>query len=214
MDARVPQSRIPHLYDAMSKTYDIWGKIAESRVRNRTIELADIIDGQKVLEVAVGTGLTFYEIVKRNPNGANTGVDISEGMLKKAQKRLLPLAGANYQLRMGNAFNLEEETEHFDVLVNSYMFDLIAFKDMDAILREFRRVLKKDGKLILVNMTKGRSFGSGIYSLIARLSPKAFGGCRAVDLSDKLQQNGFEIKTREYHQQLLFPSEIILALKR
>ena len=115
---------------------------------------------------------------------------------------------------MGNAFNLEEETEHFDVLVNSYMFDLIAFKDMDAILREFRRVLKKDGKLILVNMTKGRSFGSGIYSFIARLSPKAFGGCRAVDLSDKLQQNGFEIKTREYHQQLLFPSEIILALKR
>ena len=41
MDARVPQSRIPHLYDAMSKTYDIWGKIAESRVRNRRIELKD-----------------------------------------------------------------------------------------------------------------------------------------------------------------------------
>jgi len=214
MDARVSQSEIPSLYDAMSKTYDIWGKLAESRARNRAIELADIIDGQKILEVAVGTGLTFYEIVKRNPHGANTGIDISEGMLKKAQKRLLSLSDANYQLKTGNAFKLEEETEHYDVLVNSYMFDLIAFNDMDTVLREFRRVLKKDGKLILVSMTKGESFGSGIYSLISRISPKAFGGCRAVNLSDKLQQNGFEIKAREYYQQLLFPSEVILALKK
>ena len=214
MEARVSQSEIPDLYDAMSKTYDIWGKLAETHVRNRTIELAKIIDGQKILEVAVGTGLTFYEIVKRNPNGVNTGVDISEGMLKKAQKRLLSLVGANYQLKIGNAFKLEEETEYFDILVNSYMFDLIAFNDMDTILREFRRVLKKNGKLILVNMTKGKSFGSGIYSWISRISPKAFGGCRAVSLSDKLEQNGFEIKTREYHQQLLFPSEVILALKK
>jgi len=214
MDARVPQSEIPHLYDVMSKTYDIWGKIAESRVRDRIIELAAIIDGQNILEVAVGTGLTFYEIVKRNPHGSNTGVDISEGMLQKAQKRLLPLAGANYQLKAGNALKLEEETEHFDLLINSYMFDLIAFDDMDIVLSELRRVLKKDGKLILANMTKGKSFGSGIYSFISRISPKAFGGCRAVSLSDKLQQNGFEIKAREYHQQLLFPSEVILALKK
>jgi len=68
--------------------------------------------------------------------------------------------------------------------------------------------------MILVNMTQGEAFGSGIYSLIYRISPKAFGGCRGVNLSDKLQQNGFEIITREYHQQLLFPSEVILALKK
>lgn len=214
MDAKVSQNEIPGVYDSLSKTYDIWGKLAETRARNRAIELTEIIDGQKILEVAVGTGLTFYEIVKRNPNGSNTGIDISKGMLKKAEKRLLPLSGANYQLKTGNAFKLEEETEHFDLLVNSYMFDLIAFDDMDTVLREFRRVLKKDGKMILVNMTQGEALGSGIYSLIYRISPKAFGGCRGVNLSDKLQQIGFEIKTREYYQQLLFPSEVILALKK
>ncbi|UCD79400.1 MAG: methyltransferase domain-containing protein [Desulfobacterales bacterium] len=214
MDARVSQNEIPSVYDSMSKFYDIWGRLAETRARNRALELAKIIDGQKILEVAVGTGLTFYEIVKRNPNGSNTGIDISQGMLKKAEKRLLPLSVANYQLKIGNAFNLEEESEHFDLLVNSYMFDLIAFDEMDAVLREFRRVLKKEGRMILVNMTKGESFGSRIYSLIYRVSPKAFGGCRPVNLSDKLQQNGFEIKTREYCQQLLFPSEVILALKK
>ena len=213
MDAKLSQSEIPKVYDSLSKTYDIWGKLVETKARNRALELADIHDGQNILEVAVGTGLAFYEIVKKNPNGTNTGIDISPGMLKKAEKRLLGLSNANYQLKIGNAFKIEEEAEHFDLLVNSYMFDLIAFKEMDGVLMEFKRVLKKGGKLVLVNMTTGESFGSRIYSLIYRISPKLFGGCREVGLSDKLQQNGFDILAREYHQQLLFPSEVILALR-
>jgi hypothetical protein len=63
-------------------------------------------------------------------------------------------------------------------------------------------------------MTLGESFGSGIYSLIYRMSPKAFGGCRGVRLEEKLRQNGFQVKIREYHQQLLFPFEVILALQK
>ena len=211
MEARVPQSEIPAVYDSLSKTYDIWGKLAETRARNRAIELADIKDGQTILEVAVGTGLGFYEIVQRNPNGTNIGVDISRGMLQKAEKRLGKLTAVNYELKIGNAFKLEAEDEHFDLLVNSYLFDLIAFDAMDAIVEEFKRVLKKGGKLILVNMTEGESFGSGIYRLIYRLAPKAFGGCRGVELSAKLAQHGFEVASREYYQQLGFPSEVILA---
>jgi ubiquinone/menaquinone biosynthesis C-methylase UbiE len=213
MDAKISQSEIPGVYDSLSTTYDIWGKLAETKARNRALELADIHDGQMILEVAVGTGLAFFEIVKKNPGGTNIGIDISSGMLKKAEKRLQSLAGANYQLKIGNAFEIEEESQRFDVLLNSYMFDLIAFNEMDAILTEFKRVLKKDGKLILVSMTTGESLGSGIYSLISRISPKLFGGCRGVRLSEKLQQNGFQVIIREYHQQLLFPSEVILALK-
>lgn len=213
MEARVAQSDIPGVYDKLSKTYDIWGKLAETRARDRAIELADIADGQTILEVAVGTGLGFYDIVQRNPNGRNIGVDISPGMLQKAEKRLGKLAGVNYELKIGDAFNLDQDSESVDILVNNYMFDLIAFEEMNTILDEFRRVLKKGGKLILVNMTEGESFGSGIYSLIYRLSPKSFGGCRGVKLGDKLQKHGFEVKTREYYQQLRFPSEVILASK-
>jgi ubiquinone/menaquinone biosynthesis C-methylase UbiE len=113
----------------------------------------------------------------------------------------------------GNAFKLEAESQYFDVLVNGYMFDLIAFDAMDSVLAAFRRVLKKGGKLVLANMTPGETFGSGIYSLIYRMSPKLFGGCRGGRLSEKLQQNGFQIITREYHQPLLFPSEVIPASK-
>ena len=58
-------------YDSLSKTYDIWRKLAETRARNRAIELAEIKDSHNILEVAVGTGLGFFEIVQKNPNGTN-----------------------------------------------------------------------------------------------------------------------------------------------
>ena len=36
MDAKVYQSEIPDIYDSMSKFYDIWVKLGESRARNRS----------------------------------------------------------------------------------------------------------------------------------------------------------------------------------
>jgi ubiquinone/menaquinone biosynthesis C-methylase UbiE len=213
LDARLSQKDIVTLYDSLSRVYDLWGTLAESRARKRAIELADIKDGQKILEVAVGTGLAFYEIVKRNRNGQNLGIDISPGMLNKAEKRLRKLAGGNYELKLGNAFHLPAEDGQFDLVVNNYMFDLIPFDQMDLILSEFKRVLKKEGKLILVNMTVGERWGSGLYDLIYRLSPKSIGGCRGIMLSDKLKGQGFTVEAREYLQQLLFPSEVIMAWK-
>jgi hypothetical protein len=45
------------------------------------------------------------------------------------------------------------------------------------------------------------------------LSPKAMGGCRGVQLTEKLKQHGFTVEAREYYQQMLFPSEVIAAHK-
>ncbi|MCX5910829.1 MAG: methyltransferase domain-containing protein [Deltaproteobacteria bacterium] len=212
-DARLSQEDIVPLYNSLSGLYDIWGALAESRARKRAIGLAEIRDGMKILEVAVGTGLAFNEIVRRNPNGLNLGIDISPGMLAKAKKRLTKLRGANYELKLSSAFDLPAQDEEFDLLMNNYMFDLIAFKEMDAILAEFKRVLKKGGKLIFVNMTVGERFGSDLYDLIFRLSPKTIGGCRGIQLSGRLLNHGFQVVSREYHQQMLFPSEVIAACK-
>jgi ubiquinone/menaquinone biosynthesis C-methylase UbiE len=214
LDARISQDDIPSLYDSLSKTYDIWGKLAESKARNRAVELAEIRDGQNILEVAVGTGLAFYEIVRRNPHGNNVGIDISSGMLERAKDRLKKLSEANYALKIGSAFDLEIEDETIDLLMNNYMFDLMLFEDVDKVLKEFKRVLRKEnGRLILVNMTEGEHFGSNLYDFIFRLSPKTMGGCRGVRLSEKLKEHGFKVERREYHQQLLFPSEVIVAHK-
>jgi ubiquinone/menaquinone biosynthesis C-methylase UbiE len=210
-DARVSQDHIGSMYDNIAPIYDLWGKLAESRARNRAIELAEIKDGQNILEVAVGTGLAFYEIVKRNPTGKNTGIDLSQGMLERAERRVGRISRAHYSLGVGTAFDLSIEDESIDILMNNYMFDLIPFKDMDKILMEFKRVLKKDGRLILVNMTEGERFGSKLYDFIYTISPKIIGGCRGVTLTEKLQRHGFKVEVREYFQQMLFPSEVILA---
>lgn len=213
MDARVSQDEIGHVYDGIAGIYDIWGRLTEARARDRALELAEIQDGQHILEVAVGTGLAFYEIVRHNPHGHNLGIDLSKGMLEKAERRLRMLGQVNYSLRVGTAFDLPLEDESVELLVNNYMFDLIAFEDMGRVLAEFKRVLRKGGKLILVNMTEGERWGSQIYDRVYNLSPKLMGGCRGVKLSGKLQEYGFKVDVREYYQQLLFPSEVIRAYK-
>ena len=213
LDAVVPQSEIGSLYDGISRFYDVWGKLTESRARERALELADIKDGATVLEVAVGTGLMFEQIVRRNPGGKNIGVDLSKGMLEKARRRLAKLGEKNYSLSIGDAAALEIGSDSVDVLVNNYMFDLLSFEEMDRVLAEFRRVLKPGGKMVLVNMTKGRGIGGGIYDWVYRLFPRAMGGCRGVEFSGRLGRLGFRVERREFVRQMLFPSEVILARK-
>jgi ubiquinone/menaquinone biosynthesis C-methylase UbiE len=212
-EARIPQSRISAVYDLNAPVYDIWGTLTESKARRRAIELTGIVDGSDILEVAVGTGLAFIEIVKRNPNGTNTGIDLSEGMLARARKRLKKAGSANYALSKASALDLPIATDSIDILFNNYMFDLMTPDDIDRALVEFRRVLKRDGRLVLINMTKGEKKGSCLYEKVYRAFPALMGGCRGVTLSERLQSHGFTVVTREYRQQMLFPSEIILATK-
>lgn len=211
--ARVSQQEAAGLYDRLAKFYDIWGKLTETRARNRALALADIRNGQSILEVAVGTGLAFVEIVEKNPEGRNFGIDISPGMLEKARRRLRQTGLENFTLSLGSALDIHAENESFDLLLNNYMFDLLDENDWPKVLQQFHRVIKPGGKLVLANMTEGEKSGSGIYEKLYRLSPALMGGCRGVRLSGPLRQNGFEVRSREYFQQALFPSEVILATK-
>jgi ubiquinone/menaquinone biosynthesis C-methylase UbiE len=58
----------------------------ESKARQRALEIAKIQNGEKILEVALGTGLNFVEILKRNPNGWVDGIDVSTKMVERARK--------------------------------------------------------------------------------------------------------------------------------
>ncbi len=213
LDAKVAQNEIGALYDSKAWFYDVWAYFTESKARYRALELAKIHNNQSVLEVAVGTGLMFSDIVQRNSKGENIGIDISEGMLSKAKRRLSKQQNENYSLSIGSAFNLKVKDASIDMLVNNYMFDLIPFNQMDSVIDEFNRVLKQNGKLLLINMTKSERFGASLYENLYSLSPRLMGGCRGVQLTDLLTQHGFRIEVREYIQQMLFPSEVILAYK-
>ncbi len=213
LDAKVAQNEIGALYDSKVWFYDVWAYFTESKARYRALELAKIHNNQSILEVAVGTGLMFSDIVQRNSKGENIGIDISQGMLSKAKRRLSKQQNENYSLSIGSAFNLKVKDASIDMLVNNYMFDLIPFNQMDSVIDEFNRVLKQNGKLLLINMTKSERFGASLYENLYSLSPRLMGGCRGVQLTDLLTQHGFRIEVREYIQQMLFPSEVILAYK-
>jgi ubiquinone/menaquinone biosynthesis C-methylase UbiE len=211
--ASVSQEDASGLYDGIAKYYDKWASLTETRPRRLALKLAAIKDGQHVMEVAAGTGLAFLEVVRSNPHGRNVGIDLSPGMLARAKDRLDAAGCTNFELSTGTALDIQQPPESFDVLLNSYMFDLIDNEVWPKILAEFRRVLKPGGRLVLTNMTLGERFGSGVYERVYQRSPRLLGGCRGVRLVEPLREAGFEVKSRRYVQQFLFPSEVISARK-
>ena len=186
----------------------MWGNLTESKARKRALELANIQDGESVLEVAVGTGLAFHEIVKSNQSGKNYGIDLTESMLEKARQKINQ-TNAHYQLEVGDAYNLDFKEAQFDVVINSYMFDLLPESDFAKVLAQFKRVLKPNGRLILVNMTRGEHFYQRLYETLYQINPSWMGGCRGVLLTDELQKAGFKNISREMISQLGFPSEVL-----
>ncbi|MDM8556881.1 hypothetical protein QUF75_19310 [Desulfococcaceae bacterium HSG7] len=74
-------------------------------------------------------------------------------------------------------------------------------------------VFFKSKSEIVAVMTEGERFGSKLYDFIYNISPKIMGGCRGVKLEKRLQRHGFRVEVREYYQQMLFPSEVILAYR-
>lgn len=105
----------------------------------------------------------------------------------------------------------------FDVLFNSYMFDLLPLKDMAVVLGEFQRVLKPGGRLVLVNMSKEdgskRSWWERLYQSLPRSwAAYLLGGCRPVLLESLVGDAGFCEVKREFIRGLL-PSEIVVARK-
>ena len=173
--------------------------------------MAHIKNGESILEVAIGTGLTFREIIRANPDGQNVGIDLTPAMLEKAKSRIAKLRINNYQISVGDAYELKFPDRRFDLLMNNYMFDLLPEKDFIPVLKEFKRVLKPSGRIVIVNMSKGNNLYDSFREAIYRINPQWIGGCRGVFLSQSLQIAGFKNIYRETVTQMGFVSEIISA---
>jgi len=209
--AKLNKPEVVDVYTKTAPVYDIWGMLTETKARQRAMEFAKIKNGEAVLEVAAGTGLTFFEILKSNPEGKNIGIDLTPDMLEKARLKAARSGVANYQLEIGDAYALKYPDQSFDLLMNNYLFDLLPEKDFLLVLAEFRRVLKPGGRLVMVNMTRGERFYQRFWENVYLMNPRLLGGCRGVLLFDFLQKSGFQNIEREMISQFGFPSEIIRA---
>ena len=209
LDARIAKNNVTKVYQKIAPFYDLWGKHGETKARQRCLELASIRDGESVLEVAVGTGLTFVEILKANPHGRTEGIDLTEAMLAKATEKARQTRRTNYRLSVGDAYQLDYSDHTFDVLLNNYMFDLLPEQDFKTVLGEFKRVLRPNGRLVMVNMTLREHWYERFIEYVYQVNPAWAGGCRGVYLLPYLEAAGFKNLTREFISQLAFPSEVV-----
>ena len=212
--ARYSHPEIIRKYNVIAPVYDLFGIFVESKARERALEIAAIRNGEKILEVALGTGLNFIEILKRNPNGWVNGIDVSEKMIEKAKKRISKTGQNNFALSLCDGRHLPFEDETFDMVMNQYLLDILPVEDFIPILSEFHRVLKVGGRIVLVNMTKGERWLDQVYEGIYRLKPPLLAGCRGVMAQPFLEEAGFKIFFREVVSQLGFPSEVVRGEKK
>ncbi|HMZ07254.1 MAG TPA: class I SAM-dependent methyltransferase [Anaerolineales bacterium] len=182
------------------------------------LDKANIKTGEKVLEVAVGPGLTIVELAKRVGKETKIhGIDTSTGMLSLAEQNLRAHGFSNFELKEADSRQLPFEDNTFDFLYNGYMLDLIPTQDMPKILTEFHRVLKPGGRMVLLNMSKRnestKTTRETLYSTLpAKLVLYVLGACRPVLMEGVVKDAQFEKITRTYLEGK-FPSEIVTAIK-
>ena len=107
----------------------------------RVVEAARLEPGQKVLDVACGTGVLACRAFERvQPGGTVTGLDRNDGMLAVAQRKAPSIAWQS-----GRAESLPFGSGAFDAVVSQ--FGLMFFEDQVQALKEMWRVLRPRGRL-------------------------------------------------------------------
>jgi ubiquinone/menaquinone biosynthesis C-methylase UbiE len=107
----------------------------------RVSEAAGLKPGDRVLDVACGTGVLAREAWSRiQPGGSLTGVDINDGMLAVARRK-----SPEIDWQEGQAESLPFGEASFDAVVSQ--FGLMFFEDRVAALGEMWRVLRPGGRL-------------------------------------------------------------------
>jgi len=117
--------------------------------RDHLISNLDAKPGDRILEVACGTGRNLALIRKSYPEARLYGFDISQQMLSTARSKL----GAEVSLAQGDACSFDPVTlfgvEAFDHIVLSYSLSMIP--DWSGALREAQRHLAENGTLHVVD---------------------------------------------------------------
>ncbi len=207
--ARLPRAAISRIYTRMAPTYDWSAVLLEAKARRLGLAWAGVEDGERVLEVAVGTGLSFQHLLRQNPHGWTEGLDLTPAMLRRARRRAEATGATNYRLAPGDAYALAFPDASFDLVLNSYLFDLLPAEDFVPLLRGFRRVLRPGGRLVMMNMTRGARWYNRLWEGLYRLHAALLGGCRGVLVEPFMRRAGFVRTRRAYVSQWTFPSEVV-----
>jgi len=150
-----PPQKVEEMFDQISGVYDgmnltISG-FQEPRWRKRIVAAAEIEPGERVLDVACGTGKVTTDLYRAvQPGGEALGVDFSAGMISNAnERRPAELEGLSFQ--QGDALDLPVEDDAFDAATIAYgMRNLADYRQGFA---EMARAVRPGGKVVCLEIT-------------------------------------------------------------
>lgn len=199
----------------MSRWYDLMTGM-EKKFRIAGLKKLNAQKNEKVLEIGFGTGFCTAALANAvGENGKVCGIDISEGMLKKTSSRIKK-AGLEerVELKLGDATNLPYTDNFFDAIFISFVLELFDTPDMPIVLQEFKRVLKNEGRICVVAMSKEGKAGvmQKMYEWSHRKFPK-FIDCRPIYACQSIEQANFKIADATKMSMMGLPVEIVLGKK-
>jgi phosphatidylethanolamine/phosphatidyl-N-methylethanolamine N-methyltransferase len=138
--------KIERVYSNYAGVYDqIFGRIfhesRESAVRRLSVQ-----PEERILEVGIGTGIS---LPLYPPHCSVVGIDLSAGMLKKAQKRMETHQLKHVELHRMDAGAMEFADNSFDTVMAAYV--VTAVPDYRKVVSEMIRVCRPGGRIIMLN---------------------------------------------------------------
>jgi len=156
VDEKDKARKVRGVFDSVASKYDVMNDLMSGGLhrvwKHYTVMVANLKEGQRVLDIAGGTGdLSLAFAKKVGHSGQVVHTDINEAMLRVGRDRLID-KGLNLPTTVCDAEALPFPDQYFDVV--SVAFGLRNMTNKDQALKEMCRVLKPRGKLLVLEFSK------------------------------------------------------------
>ncbi len=155
------KNQVRNMFDNIAPYYDFLNHFLslgiDIRWRKKAIAEIKALNPAYILDVATGTGDVALEINKQLPDAKILGVDISTEMLEIGRKKIAKKNLAEkITLQTADSENLPFQDNTFDAI--TVAFGVRNYENLEKGLQEMRRVLKKDGKLVVLEFSRPSIF--------------------------------------------------------